>query len=340
MPGSNARYPVAAFTVACGAAARTEAALCEASFRHWHPEIPFLCIEEEDYRLLSGGRAPAWSGEIVSMRSLAGWFLSRHVERVVYLDSDLFVLGRLEKLVGRDAGPGTTWTSDRSVYTMGVPDCPRLNSGVLASSDPAFWPAWTAAQYSCLLPALNDFYFNQLSLRLLAQAGAVRGEIIDGRPGAPFYNVSISEQPGNWCVEKNGAVFKGAERALVYHQAGEPTRGIEATPEALRAHLREITGGEDGTTNPAMPTIDLAACWREDGEAFAATIKEHVARWPILTLDVVLAEAYARTAGNYRSVAPSTWDKFRTMDGTGWKRFWHRDWQAYVYHRAEEMAGR
>ena len=336
MARSNASYPVAAFTVACGDSARAEAALGEASFRRWHPDIPFLRIDEDGYRLLSGGRAPAWSGEIVSMRSLAGWFLSRRVQRLLYLDSDLFVLGRLEGLLDRGAEPVTAWTSDWTIYTMGVPDCPRLNSGVLASSDPVFWQTWTAAQYGCLLPALDHFYFNQLSLRLLAQAGAVRGQVIDGRPGVPFYNVSIGEQPGDWRVE-NGAVYKGAERALIYHQAGEPKRGIDAAPEALQAHLREITGG-GGSAPPNGPTIDLAAWWREDGEAFAATIREQFPLWPTMTLETLLPEPYARTPGNFRTVAPPAWDRFRPIEGTGWRRFWHRDWQAYLYHRAETSA--
>lgn len=333
MAGTNASIPVAAFTIACGEQARIEAARCEASFRRWHPEIPFLCIGEEEYRLLSGGRSPAWSGEIVSMRSLAGWFLSRRVQRLVYLDTDLFVLGRLADLVDHGAEPITAWTSDYAGYTMGVPECPRINSGVLASSDAGFWPAWTAAQYSCLLPALDHFYFNQLSLRLLVYAGAVQGRIIDGQAGVPFYNVSVGEQPGNWRVE-NGAVFKGAERALIYHQAGEQKRGIDAAPEALRAHLLEITSGGE-VQNSDRPTLDLASWWREDGEAFTATLQSEISRWPTLTLDAVLAEAYARTPGNYRSVAPSAWDRHRQIAGTDWRRFWHRDWQAYVYHRAD-----
>ena len=122
---------------------------------------------------------------------------------------------------------------------MGVPDCPRINSGVLASSDPAFWPLWTAPQYGCLVPALPKFYFNQLSLRLVVKANAVRGQVIDGQAGAPFYNVSIGEQPGDWRVEK-GAVFKGTERALIFHQAGEEKRGIDAAPDAMRPFLHEL----------------------------------------------------------------------------------------------------
>ena len=224
--------PLLAFTVACGDEARAQAEGCEASFRHFHPDIPFLRIGEEEYQFLAGGNPPAWPGEVVSMRSLAGWFLSRHVTRLIYLDSDLWVLGRLDGLM--DDSIPTAWTRDCAAYTMGVPDCPRLNSGVLASSDPMFWPLWTAPQYGCLVPALPKFYLNQLALRLMVKASAVRGRIIDGPAGAPFYNVSINEQPGEWHIE-NGAAFKGVERALIYHQAGEETRGIDAAPAAAAA---------------------------------------------------------------------------------------------------------
>jgi hypothetical protein len=324
--------PVLAFTVACGAAAQAEARGCEASFRHFHPDIPFLRLGEDEYKLLAGGRPPAWPGEIVSMRSLAGWFLSRHVKRLIYLDSDLWVLGRLEKLID-DAIP-TAWTRDWAVYTMGVPDCPRINSGVLASSDLAFWPTWTAPQYGCLVPALPKFYFNQLSLRLIVKANAVRGQVIDGQAGSPFYNVSIGEQPGDWRVE-NGAVFKGAERALVFHQAGEEQRGISAAPEALQPFLREIT-----PENGAGPTIDFAALWQNDGEAFSEIVRQSFPRWPTLMLSTVLAAQYARTPGFYRSVAPAAWDEYRKIEGTCWRRFWNNEWQSYIYKRTDEPAAK
>lgn len=319
--------PVLAFTVACGEAATAEARACEASFRLFHPEIPFLRIGEDDYKLLAGGHPPAWPGEIVSMRSLAGWFLSRHVQRLIYLDSDLWVLGRLEKLV--DSAISTAWTRDWAVYTMGVPDCPRINSGVLASSDEVFWRTWTAPQYGCLVPALPKFYFNQLSLRLIVKANAVRGQVIDGQSGAPFYNVSIGEQPGDWRVD-NGAVFKGAERALIYHQAGEERRGIDAAPEALRPFLREISRGA-----ATGPTFDFPALWSKAGEVFSDLIRHSFPLWPTLTLDTVLAAQYAKTPGFYRSVAPAAWDKYRKIQGTRWRRFWNEEWKSYIYKRGE-----
>lgn len=318
--------PVAAFTVACGEAAQAEARACEASFRRWHPDVPFLCIGEDEYRILSGGNGPAWVGEIISFRSLAGWFLSRHVHRLVYLDTDLWVLGRLEKLID-DTSIATAWTRDWAAYTMGVPDCPRINSGVLASSDPQFWPFWTGPQYGCLVPALPKFYFNQLSLRLVVKANAVRGQIIDGPPGAPFYNVSIGEQPGEWRVENN-AVFKGSERALVYHQAGEEKRGIEAAPVALQPFLNDLSSG-----TASGPTLDLAALWKQDGPAFTELLQLAFSRWPTLTLDHILAPQYARTAGLFRTVAPSAWDRYRRLEGTDFHRTWNPKWQAYVYSR-------
>jgi hypothetical protein len=315
--------PVAAFTVVWGKNSTEEARTCAASFRHWHPEIPFLCLGESEYRLLSGGNPPAWLGEIYGMRSLAGWFLSRRVKRLIYLDSDIFVLGRLERLLAPEV---TAWTSDYSGFTMGVPEAPRINSGALASSDPAFWSTWTAAQYGCLLPAVDRFYFDQLCLRLLVQAGAVRGELIDGRPGSPYYNVAIVDQPGGWQM-RNGEVYKGAERALIYHQAGHEKRGVAAAPVPLQAWLEEITR-EDSGVSP----INFAEWWHEDGEAFSAALKEHIARWPTVTLETVLAEAYAHTPGKFRTVSPSAWDRQRSLAGTPWRRIWNPQWQAYLYY--------
>ena len=140
-------------------------------------------MDEAIYRLLSGGHAPAWTGEIQAIRTLVGWFLSRHAERVLYLDADVFVLGQLEGLLDSRE---TTLTADWPTFTMRVPEAPRINSGVLASSDAAFWQAWTAAVFSILTPALDRSDFDQLALRLLVMAGSIRARVIDGQPGRPL----------------------------------------------------------------------------------------------------------------------------------------------------------
>jgi hypothetical protein len=325
---SSSTSPVIAFTVALGDSAQAEARMCEASFRHWHPDVPFLIIDDAAYRLISGGSAPAWGGEIVAMRALIGWFLSRHARRVVHLDADLFVLGRLDELL--DA-PDTTLTADWSTFTMRVPECPRINAGVLASSDAAFWPTWTAAQFSLLAPALNQCDFDQLALRLLVMAGSAPARVIDGQPGRPYYNVSISEQPGEWRVEQ-GATFKGAERALILHQAGWEKRGIAAADPALHAHLTELT--RERPDAGAGPTLDFAAWWQADGESFSQTVAGQFAGWPINTLEGVVPDVYARTPGAFRSLAPIAHDRHRKMDGSGWERMFKREWQAYLYTKA------
>jgi hypothetical protein len=262
------------------------------------------------------------------MRSLVGWFLSRHARRVVYLDADIFVLGHLDLLLSPAPENLTVFTSDHPAYAMGLHQAPRINSGVLASSDPLFWRTWTAAQYGCLLPALKDWYFDQFSLRVLAQTGAVRGRLIDGPPGSPYYNIAIRDQPGDWRVA-DGMVFKGEERALLLHQAGERERGIAAAPPALQPHLTTLV-----SASPAnAPGIDLEAWWAEDGAAFAQTVREAFPTWPTVTLESLLARVYERVPGMFRTAAPTVWDRHRQLAGTPWRRVWNRDWQAYLYSR-------
>ncbi len=217
---------------------------------------------------------------------------------------------------------------------MGVPEAPRLNSGVLASSDPAFWRTWTASQYSYLVPAVDDVYLDQLGLRLLAMAGAVQGRLIDGQPGRPYYNVSIHQIAGEWRVE-NGETYRGAERVLIYHQAGLKERGIAAAPLELQAHLEELTRGAEA---PGLAP-DFHAWWQADGGAFSSSVKEQFAGWPIATMERVVPAVYAQTPGAYRTVAPLAYDRERKLEGTGWERIWKREWQAYLYLRAREKTG-
>ncbi len=312
---SDSPLPVIAFTVALGEGAQAEARQCEATFRHWHPEIPFVCIDDDSAQLLSGGKAPAWGGELLALRALAGWFLSGQARRVVYLDADVFVMGRLEGLLDSDE---TTLTADWSTFTMRVPDAPRINNGVLASSAPAFWQAWTAALFTHLAPAVEQSDFDQLTLRLLVMAGAVLARVIDGQPGSPYYNVSIHEIAGEWRVD-NGATYKGAERVLVYHQAGLKERGIAAAPEGLRAQLAEMMR-ERLENGPRAAGPDFEVWWHRAGEGFSRSVKEQFAQWPIATLESVVPDVYARSPGAYRTLAPLAYDRGRRLEGTGWER--------------------
>ena len=168
----------------------------------------------------------------------------------------------------------------------------------------------------------------------MVKAHAVRGQIIDGPPGAPFYNVSIGEQPGDWRVENNAA-FKGTERALIYHQAGEEKRGIEAAPAELRPFLHDLSSGPT-----SGPTLDLAKLWEKDGPAFAELLKLAFSRWPTPDARSHPRPAVCPHAGSVPHRRAGGLGPLRGgSKATDFRRTWNPKWQAYVYSRAAKTEG-
>ena len=130
---------------------------------------------------------------------------------------------------------------------------------------------------------------------------------------------------------ENGATYKGAERALILHQAGWEKRGIEAADPALQPHLEEITR----KASTAGPAIFFQDWWEEDGIGFMLTFEDLIPGLPTTTLEGIVPEVYARTPGAFRTLAPIAFDRHRKLDGTGWARMLQREWQAYLYHRTK-----
>lgn len=301
------------FTVGHGEESEKLAEMCEKTFRVQNPEIPFLLVGRDNYHYFARSDEPAWMSEVVSLRTIVGLFLAHAYKRVVYLDADLFVCGRLDELVRFDGN--VLLTRDVSDYDMQVPDLPILNSGVLAACDRAFWENWCTANHSVLLPAVKKFFFNQLSLRLMIANQKDTYSVLEEVQKKIYYNVAVREHEGEWRVE-DGKVFKGSAEVKIYHQAGEPVRGLEGLPASVCDYIKSVLE----KSLPEGPKVDLEQLFSECGDAFSKTLENIFRQMPLMTLDHLFEKYYQETPNLFRSTAPLYWDRFREIRGTGFQR--------------------
>lgn len=326
------RHATVAFCVALGGEAQAQAEECRKTFRHFHPDIPFFIIDDAAYRLLAQQDRPSWTGEIIAVRSLAGWFLSLCYPRVISLDADLFVLGPLDDLIAFPQE--VALTHDYSTYEMNAPELPIINSGVLAAQGSAFWHAWSWAQFAYVLPYVNEFMtFDQLTLRLLAASGKCDCRLLPEYERKRFYNVAIRQQPGEWREEpESGRIFKGESLALIYHQAGEAERGVGALPLPVRHRVRSILKEELSDIVSDGPDIEVL--WNEKKALYLSLVEMLFRNLPLQKLEGFYDKLYRDYPGIYQTAAPLYWERKRFFAASGFTRFLDPKTNALLYRDA------
>ncbi|MDE1171246.1 MAG: hypothetical protein PW734_08590 [Verrucomicrobium sp.] len=303
----------AAFCIAVGDASVEQARRCRATFKLFHPEIPFYILDENLYLWFTRQREIIHAGEIVSLRSIVGATLAKLHPHLLYLDADVLVLGPLTALLESPAP--LTVTADTTSYGLGEP---VLNAGVLAARGEAFWHAWMQRIYSQIVPILGNF-LDQLSLRELCMEPTFPHHRIPEGKGEAFYNLSYWEHPGEWRVE-NGVLHRGdAEVRLWHFGGGKPeNKHWDKMPPEPRALAQALLGR-------AEPFLDYAA----EAEALEALLAPMEAEYlrgmeaffrqvPTRTRDDLPAPV--ETTGLLCSDAPASWDQFRNLEGTGFHR--------------------
>ncbi len=307
--------PAVAFTIAYGRHAVAAARLLRATFAAAHPDIPFLLVEDGVYSLFARQKAVAHVAEIVSLRTMIGYFLSLHFPRVIYLDADVLVLDRLERLLDWDAPAEAVFTRDVAAFDYGFgPDVPVLNAGVLAASSPRFWRTWMTMVYSCVVPVAGNF-FDQFALRLLARNGAVPTLVLPEEAERDFYNIGYRDHPGDWAIAGGPAdphVRKGDARVRLWHWAGDTSKvSLDMLPEPVRrAALARIEQGK-GHTNYADENRLLRLLFDAHGEPFQRMIEAEFAALGTLVMDGITFRNRVAPPGLFSSEAPAAWDALR-----------------------------
>jgi hypothetical protein len=320
------KQKIVAFTVAIGEEARRDAEVCEKTFKHFHPDIPFFCFTEEHYKLVTGEEGPSWVDEVISLRAPIGWLLSKHFERVVYFDSDCYSLARLEDLV--DAKALVLLTADYSGYTMRAEELPILNCGVMSVANEDFWKMWTLAQYGYLLPATPKFFFDQLSLRLLANSGSLQYEVLNEFQLKRFYNVKLHEAGGEYRLEED-ALYKGDCQVMLYHVAGRKVG--EGVAEEAKVLIERVL---EKTEVVYKEGVRFEEIWGDGGEGM---LKELFEEMGLGVLDKLMADYYKETEGYFRSSAPLAWDRWRNVKGSGFQRILSKNKPPfYIYTQTSE----
>jgi len=318
--------PIGAFTIAIGPAAAELARGCRATFKAFHPEIPFHVIDEEAYLWFARQDRVANPGEIMSMRTLIGHLLSRRYRRLIYLDADTIVFGRLDALVDSTA-PLTVTRDLETPFPGALP----INAGVLAASGTEVWRIWMTEIYSRLILIVGNF-LDQYALRELCREGRVGFEWVPERERRVFYNFSVAEWEGEWSGE-DGVLRRGDAVVKIWHFAGKwANKGWQHLPPAA-ARLAEEHRERGMALDRAEAESDALNRWLGAREAEFLAETEAFFRALPTRIDDVVDPAIGFLPGYYIGDAPAAWDQFRNLAGTGIERRLLGSPRCYLYTR-------
>jgi len=208
----------AAFTIAYGKEAVASARLLRATFKAVHPDVPFFLLDGAFWPFLARQPRPATVGEIVSLRTLAGYFLAQQFERVVYFDADVLLLAPVPRLLEQRAGEAPVLlTRDKKGFDYSLPGHPLVNAGVLASSLPGFWLTWAMTVYGTATRLAGNF-FDQFALRFLAHQQAFPHLLLPDEED--YHNIGYLDLADAPWRREGEEVFRGDRRVRVWHWAG------------------------------------------------------------------------------------------------------------------------
>ncbi len=294
-----------AFTVAFGPVYPQMAESTRNSFHAFHPEIPFLIFTEEEYRDLISETPAPWKGEVISLRILIGWFLSLSYQNVIYLDADMIVLGPLDAM--KPEKLQTVLTSDAcDIAGATIPGMSRVTSSFAYSSGTAFWKIWAWMNYSYLFPTIDYACIDQISLRLLEMDPENRCKIYPEKESKTYYNTCVFECEGEWRV-KDEKVFKGDVRAMIYHSAASPHRGIGSLPLEIRPFAEKLI--QRGLEKPTY--LDFKALCELKRDAFHDQVFDLFKAMPTLPLEEPFNFINPKNPFEWACVAPQFFDQHR-----------------------------
>jgi ADP-heptose:LPS heptosyltransferase len=230
----------AAFTIADSPLTWRLARRTEASFKNFHPDVPFLIFDPKNEQAILGevkNSACACKAFEIRPRLMAN--LLKKYDGVIYLDADTVVTHRLDEFLEGD------YDVAGSLNLKGLSDDPNyLNAGVGACRSKKFCEEWTELMYAPDAGPSNQVYFNQLanSKRYLLKV-VDRGEVYYNETSRPHWKDIVRN---NGHLECNGRIVK------VLHWAGGIGRmenklsSKDFTPE-VREFLDDVTDTTDFT---------------------------------------------------------------------------------------------
>ncbi len=305
---------VAAFTIAYGKEAVASARLLRATFKALHPDVPFFVVDEACWPFFARQPKAAHAGEIASLRALAGYFLALCFDRVVYFDADILLLSPVPRLLEQREGEAPVLlTHDKESFNYSLPELPRVNAGVLASSQTDFWLLWATTLYSNALRVVGGF-FDQFALRLLAHRNAFPYLLLPEHE-AGYHNIGYLEVPGVWRREGE-AVFKGTSPVLLWHWAGY---GKKPSPAYLPDPVRAVASVrlEQARTMSLPPYEEenrsLHAAIAAHGATFHAFIERELQALPFACIDDIRFANRNPPPGLFACDAPAGWEALRPV---------------------------
>jgi len=224
-----------AFTLADDPLTHRLARRVRASFRRFHPEIPFEILHPADF-LRDRAQQADVACDAFAARPIVMERLLADYDGVIYLDADTVVCDRLVEFLEGDYDVAGS---------LNLGDAEYLNAGVGACRSREFAQAWVDAMFESGAGPSNQVHFNNL-----ARSGRYRLKIVDKE--SVYYNERSRPHWKDLAVEDGRLVCNG-RRVRVLHWAGGTNKmqnklsSSDFTDE-VRQWLDTVTGTKDFTT--------------------------------------------------------------------------------------------
>lgn len=197
------------------------------SFKHFHPDIDLIVFRQEmvdkwiDFTLDRSGKSDYVAN---GQRKIAGniakpvfaRLLTKKYDRIINIDCDTVVTGRLDAVLEDDWDVGGVWNynSYENASVENVKEDMYIQAGMVGSKWPEFWDIWDKANQNAqkYLRFENDV----LNLVIYNQIKNKKVKIFD--KDQDYYGCKSLALEGEMYIENNELMLRG-EKVRAYHHA-------------------------------------------------------------------------------------------------------------------------
>ena len=184
------------------------------SFKKFHPDIDLVIFRQD---LID----KVFSEKHVNFYNAKPTFaklLVPHYDRVVNIDADSIILGRLDEIIDGDydVGAPTNFNDYENMSLEDITEKQFVQAGLVASSRPEFWDIWEMANQSAMkYPAQENSILNLIWYKdpIIMK---MKRKIFDEKKD--YYGCKSLDREKEFYLE-NGKVMCRKEQVFIYHSA-------------------------------------------------------------------------------------------------------------------------
>lgn len=192
------------------------------SFKKWHPETDLVVFRQDMIDKVFSEKHVNFYNSKPTFAKL----LSPHYERVVNIDADSIILGKLDEIIDGeyDVGAPTNYNDYENMSIEDITEKQFVQAGLVASSRPEFWDIWELANKQAMkYPAQENSILNLIWYKdpIISK---MKRKIFD--ENKDYYGCKSLNREKEFYLN-DGKVMCRKEQVYIYHVA----RGGQAMPK-------------------------------------------------------------------------------------------------------------